>query len=134
MPDLTQPQYHPPEGFEDYFMSVHVGHYSTQILEAVDENILKPVKFTLQQNYPNPFNPVTQIEYGLPVASHVHLAIYDLLGREVVTLVDGIQKAGYRSVSWHGMNRSGNGVGAGMYFYVIQAGDFRQVKKMILLK
>ena len=134
MPDLTQPQYDPPEGFEDYFMSVHVGHYSTQILEAVDENILKPVKFTLQQNYPNPFNPVTQIEYGLPVASHVHLAIYDLLGREVVTLVDGIQEAGYRSVSWHGMNRSGNGVGVGMYFYVIQAGDFRQVKKMILLK
>lgn len=58
----------------------------------------------------------------------------DLLGREVITLVDGTQEAGYRSVSWHGMNHSGNGVGAGMYFYVIQAGDFRKIKKMILLK
>ena len=109
------------------------GNLVAQLMETITLNAV-PEEYELSQNYPNPFNPVTMIEYGLPVASHVHLAIYDLLGREVVTLVAGIQEAGYRSVSWHGMNRSGNGVGAGMYFYVIQAGDFRQVKKMILLK
>jgi len=109
------------------------GQVVAQLLENIDINAI-PDKYVLSQNYPNPFNPVTQIEYGLPVASHVHLSIYDLLGREVITLVDGTQEAGYRSVSWHGMNHSGNGVGAGMYFYVIQAGDYRKIKKMILLK
>jgi flagellar hook assembly protein FlgD len=109
------------------------GNLVAQLMETITLNAV-PEEYELSQNYPNPFNPVTRIEYGLPVTSHVHLAIYDLLGREVVTLVDGIQEAGYRSITWHGMNRSGNGVGAGMYFYVIQAGDFRQIKKMILLK
>jgi hypothetical protein len=109
------------------------GDIVSNILESIEINAI-PDEFVISQNYPNPFNPVTRIEYGLPVLSQVRLSIYDLLGREVITLVDGVQEAGYRSVSWHGNNHTGNGVGAGMYFYVIQAGDFRQVRKMILLK
>jgi len=93
-----------------------------------------PDEFSLYQNYPNPFNPVTQIKYDLPEASHVQLFIYDILGREVTSLVNEVQDAGYRSITWHGTDEFGKNVGAGMYFYLIQAGDFRQVKKMVLLK
>ncbi len=96
------------------------------------ENI--PDEFVLYSNYPNPFNPITKIDYGLPEASNVQLIIYDILGREVTTLVNGVQEPGYKSITWHGTNAFGKNVGAGMYFYLIQAGDFRQVKKMILLK
>jgi flagellar hook assembly protein FlgD len=77
---------------------------------------------------------VTKIDYGLPIASHVRLSVFDLLGREVATLINGLEKPGYRSVSWNGMDHSGKTVGAGMYFYVIQAEGFRQVRKMVLLK
>jgi hypothetical protein len=93
-----------------------------------------PDEFSLYQNYPNPFNPVTQIKYDLPEASHVQLFIYDILGREVTALVNEVQEPGYRSITWHGTDAFGRNVGAGMYFYSIQAGDFRQVKKMVLLK
>jgi hypothetical protein len=96
------------------------------------ENI--PDEFVLYSNYPNPFNPITKIDYGLPEASNVQLIIYDILGREVTTLVNGVQEPGYKSITWHGTNAFGKNVGAGMYFYLIQAGDFRQAKKMVLLK
>ena len=93
-----------------------------------------PDEFSLYQNYPNPFNPVTQIKYDLPEASHVQLFIYDILGREVTALVNEVQEPGYRSITWHGTDAFGRNVGVGMYFYSIQAGDFRQTKKMVLLK
>jgi len=93
-----------------------------------------PDEFSLYQNYPNPFNPVTQIKYDLPEASHVQLFIYDILGREITALVNEVQEPGYKSITWHGTDAFGRNVGAGMYFYSIQAGDFRQVKKMVLLK
>ncbi|MBJ12042.1 MAG: hypothetical protein CMG62_03045, partial [Candidatus Marinimicrobia bacterium] len=93
-----------------------------------------PLEFALSQNYPNPFNPVTHIKYDLPERSDVVLLIYDLMGREVATLINEQQEPGYRSIMWDGLNRSGQKVSAGMYFYTIQAGSFRQTKKMILLK
>jgi len=96
------------------------------------ENV--PDEFMLYANYPNPFNPVTRIDYGLPEDNHVTMVIYDIMGREIKTLVNGIQKAGYKSIVWDGTNAFGNSVSAGMYFYMIQADDFRQVRKMILLK
>ena len=100
----------------------------------VNDNNILPNNIVLKQNYPNPFNPTTKIDYGLPEVSNVKLVIYDLLGREVTTLVNGFQDAGYKSITWHGTDAFGRNVGAGMYFYLIQAGDFRQVKKMVLLK
>jgi hypothetical protein len=93
-----------------------------------------PDGYNLVQNYPNPFNPTTKIDYGLPEASNVRLIIYDILGREVTTLVNGVQEPGYKSITWNGTNAFGKNVGAGMYFYLIQAGEFRQAKKMVLLK
>ena len=93
-----------------------------------------PMIFSLEQNYPNPFNPRTKISYGLPKEEHVKLMIYDILGRKVVTLINEVQSPGYRSLLWNGTDNYGNNVGAGMYFYSIQAGNFSQTNKMILLK
>jgi hypothetical protein len=93
-----------------------------------------PLVFSLSQNYPNPFNPTTKIDYGLPEKANVSLVIFDILGREVITLVNGLQEPGYRSMTWNGADAFGRNVSAGMYFYLLQAGDFRQVNKMILLK
>ena len=98
------------------------------------EVVSLPYNYVFSQNYPNPFNPVTQIEYGIPKESHVRLSIFDILGKEVVTLVNGLEKSGYRSVRWNGMDKKVKVVGAGMYFYVIQAENFKKVKKMVRLK
>ena len=93
-----------------------------------------PTEFGLSQNYPNPFNPVTIIRYQIPDrgAQHgvlVQLKIYDVLGREVATLVDEEQSSGYKSVEW-----DAGAFTSGIYFYKLQAGQFGDVKKLILLK
>ena len=107
-------------------------HYDLVGIEKHPNQI--PENFRLLQNYPNPFNPLTQIKYDLPEASHVQVFIYDILGREVTALVNEAQEPAYKSIIWHGTDAFGRNVGAGMYFYSIQAGDFRQTKKMVLLK
>ncbi|MBI5021690.1 MAG: T9SS type A sorting domain-containing protein [Ignavibacteriales bacterium] len=96
---------------------------------APDAEDLRPQTFGLSQNYPNPFNPVTVISYQLPADIYVMLKIYDVIGQEVATLVNGLQTAGYKSVTW-----DANNVPSGMYFYKLSAGDFLDMKKMVLLK
>lgn len=97
-----------------------------------------PATFELEQNYPNPFNPVTQIRFGLPVQSRVTLTIHNILGQEVARLVDGVQPAGYREVTWDGTNMKGMPVASGLYFYRLEASGegkvFTNIKKMLLLK
>ena len=93
-----------------------------------------PTVFALHQNYPNPFNPTTQIRYDLPEDALVNITIYDIMGRSIRSLVNSQQTAGYRSIQWNATNNLGEPVSAGMYIYMIQAGEFRQVKKMVLLK
>ena len=93
-----------------------------------------PEVFALHENYPNPFNPVTTINYDLPKQSHVNLIIYDMMGREVVKLVNQVIPAGYQSVLWNTRNQFGKPVSAGIYFYQIQTRDFVKTRKMILLK
>jgi hypothetical protein len=93
-----------------------------------------PHGFALHQNYPNPFNPITTLRYDLPENSLVNIIIYDMLGREVKTLVNTTQDAGFKSVVWNATNDHGKPVSAGVYLYQIQAGDFVQTKKMVLLK
>jgi hypothetical protein len=88
-----------------------------------------PKVFALEQNYPNPFNPSTVMSYQLPVASNVSLKVYDVLGREVATLVNGRQEAGRYSVSFNAASFA-----SGVYFYRLQAGNFVQTKKMMLVK
>jgi hypothetical protein len=88
-----------------------------------------PNEFLLQQNYPNPFNPSTTIRYQLPKASHVTLTVYDLLGKEAATLVNGMEEPGYESVEWNAA-----GVASGVYFCRLQAGDFVQTRKLLVLR
>jgi len=102
---------------------------------GVDESLALPEEFTLEQNYPNPFNPTTTIRYGLPVSSEVMLTIYDILGREVIVLIDGnSQEVGWYDVQWSGLNLSGEPVATGLYFGVLQAGTHRSIIKMMYLK
>ena len=95
---------------------------------------LLPEVFALHQNYPNPFNPVTTLRYDLPENGLVNITIYDMLGRQVKTLMDQSQDAGYRSVIWNATNDYGKPVSAGIYLYQIQAGKYISTKKMVLLK
>jgi hypothetical protein len=104
------------------------------ILLSTDQQSLFPEAYTLHQNYPNPFNPTTQIRYDLPENSYVSINIYDLMGKRVKTLVNSKQDAGYRSIHWNATNEFGQPVSAGMYIYTIQAGEFSQTRKMVLLK
>ena len=91
-----------------------------------------PENFILNQNYPNPFNSSTSIGYTMPRGEFVNVTIYNVLGEKIITLVNNQQTAGYKSAAWNGFDKSGIDMGAGMYFYVLEAGNFRQVKKMIL--
>jgi hypothetical protein len=97
--------------------------------KEVTVSVAAPDRLVLNQNYPNPFNPQTKIEYILPEAQQVKLAVYDVLGREVQLLIDGVQGAGYKSVTFDARNLPG-----GVYFYHLQAGKFTEVKKMLLAK
>jgi len=101
---------------------------------AIDNGLAVPIEFALQQNYPNPFNPSTQIQYALPTDANVTIAIYDLVGRQIRTLVNEQVTAGFHSTLWNATNDMGSPVSAGVYIYTITANDFRDVKKMILLK
>ena len=107
---------------------------SVSAVLSADENLGLPTVFALSQNYPNPFNPSTQIQYALPEETRVVISIYDLMGRKVRTLVNDVQNAGYRSVMWNATNDMGRLVSAGVYIYSIQAGDFVQNRKMVLMK
>ena len=99
-----------------------------------NKNGAVPQSFHLDQNYPNPFNPVTTLRYDLPENSLVNITIYDMLGREVKTLINQTQNSGYKSLIWDATNDYGEPVSAGLYLYRIRAGEFRQTKKMVLLK
>jgi hypothetical protein len=101
-------------------------HTVTGVSLQIDEI---PSGYGLEQNYPNPFNPITTIKYDLPKESQVTLKLFNILGQEVATLVNEEQKAGYKSVDWDGSN-----VSSGVYFYRMQAGDFMQTRKLVLLK
>ncbi len=96
---------------------------------AGTKNSSVPQGFYLSQNYPNPFNPVTNINYQLPVSSNVSLKVYDILGNEVASLVNGTQSQGSYSVTFNPANLS-----SGIYFYVIKAGEFTEAKRMTLIK
>ena len=100
---------------------------------GLDDNLM-PSAYALHQNYPNPFNPTTKISYDLPEASFVTLSIFDLMGREIRTMINSEQTAGYKSVQWNATNDRNEPVSAGLYLYTIQAGEFRQTRKMVLLK
>jgi len=88
-----------------------------------------PEEYALYQAYPNPFNPSTTISYQLPMQSQVTLKIFDVLGREVATLVNGVEEPGYKSV-----NFDASGLPSGIYYYRLQAGNYVETKKLLLLR
>jgi len=98
---------------------------------SVEQASAMPLKYTLSQNYPNPFNPSTQINYSLEKPGKVSLKIYDLLGREVSTLVDDHQAAGTYTVTF---NTAGRNFSSGVYFYRLESGSFAATHKLLLLK
>ena len=109
------------------------GFTNTQELNIKDYiNVL--AKYSLHQNFPNPFNPTTTLRYDLPEQGHVRITIYDMLGRDVKTLINEYQDPGYKSIIWDATNDYGKPVSAGMYLYQIQAGEYMQTKKMVYLK
>jgi hypothetical protein len=98
------------------------------------ENYLVPTEYALYQNYPNPFNPVTRINYDLPYSGTIRLTVYNLLGREVTTLVNDHQEPGRYSLIWNGQDHYNRMVSSGVYFYHLSTPEYNKTKKMILLK
>ena len=117
---------------ESHTGSAYVYSGTTNGIEGMDSNLSE--NFALNQNYPNPFNPLTIISYELLEDSYVSVTIYDLLGNVINNLVSINQSSGYKSVQWNATNNLGQPVSAGVYLYSIETKDFRQTKKMILLK
>jgi hypothetical protein len=119
----------PHEGFENKHGRTYIGPIG--LSGSSNGNI--PKKFALQQNYPNPFNPVTNIKFEIPVGNgrdhSVKLVIFDLLGKEITTLVNQQMQPGVYSVDWDASNYP-----SGVYFYKIETGDFKESKRMVLIK
>ncbi|HEY6193180.1 MAG TPA: T9SS type A sorting domain-containing protein [Bacteroidota bacterium] len=107
--------------------SIFVQNEVTGVREGLAAGI--PSEFKLYQNFPNPFNPRTIISYEIPTPTPVVLKVYDLFGREVATLVDGVQDAGFKSVQW-----DATGMASGVYFYRLSAGRFTQTRKLVLVR
>jgi hypothetical protein len=96
---------------------------------GINDPVSQPTEFKLFQNYPNPFNPVTKIYYHLPHQSHVNLSVYDVNGRLVTVLFNGMQTQLTNTVEFNSA-----GIASGVYFYKLTAGDFTDIKKMVLVK
>ncbi len=105
-----------------------------QNLALVELESLLPEQFVLHQNFPNPFNPNTSLRYELPIATNVVLVVYDILGREVIRLVDEHNEAGYHQVIWQGQDRFGRGLASGVYIYRLVTSQYTRSRKMLLLK
>jgi hypothetical protein len=105
---------------------------STGVEEEGESEIIP--SFRLKQNYPNPFNSETIIEYALPAESRTKITVYNILGQRVKTLLDRAQPAGRHDLTWDGKNENGDGVSSGVYFYRIEAGEFKNTKRMLFLK
>jgi hypothetical protein len=111
--------------FEIYYKQNPTGNP----IGIVQINTYIPKEYKLMQNYPNPFNPTTKINYQLPITNYVKLSIYDILGREITVLVNEKQSPGMYEVDWDASNYA-----SGVYFYTMQAGDYSETKKMLIVK
>jgi murein DD-endopeptidase MepM/ murein hydrolase activator NlpD len=112
--------------YDDFILNI-------EMLSAADGEAV-PKEYALGAAYPNPFNPIARIDYNLIQKNYVTLEIHNLIGRKIKTLVSLEKDAGFHSTYWDATNNAGDPVSAGVYLYTIQAGEFRQTKKMVLLK
>ena len=111
----------------NFLMGIGIGHDVPAT--AIERNTLKLCSFALKENYPNPFNPSTTIEFALPKSAFVQITVYNSLGEETETLISKNMVPGQYQVEFNGLNLS-----SGIYYYSYAAGEFRQVRKMVLLK
>jgi hypothetical protein len=114
---------------QNNWASVWESEFYGQLMVGNDDKKNIPTGYVLGQNYPNPFNPTTKISWQSPVGSHQTLKVYDLLGNEVETLIDEYKEPGRYEVEFNA-----NNIASGVYFYKLQAGEFTEVKKMILMR
>ncbi|UCD95386.1 MAG: T9SS type A sorting domain-containing protein [Candidatus Zixiibacteriota bacterium] len=132
-----------PAGKFDWLFEVPIptfsGPYCWQIItdttdvRGVDKGVL-PADFELGQNYPNPFNPNTTFEFAVPQKSQVNISIFNILGQKISTIVDAEYGPGYYNATWDGTTDGGSEVASGIYFYKIEADNFKSTKKMMLLR
>jgi hypothetical protein len=106
----------------------------TSELEETPASSPIPTRFAVSQSYPNPFNPSAKISFALPSDGRVLVEVYDIVGRKVITLMDGHKQAGYHDVVWYGKDIQGRQVASGVYFCRVQFGDDADVQKLMLLK
>jgi hypothetical protein len=117
-----------PEAVRNELMNKLLTFFNAPVSASEKSNSL-PKNFSLSQNYPNPFNPSTRISWQLAVGGNVSLKVYDVLGNEVATLVNGVKSPGYYTVEWNA-----TGFASGVYFYSLNAGNFSAVKKLMVMK
>lgn len=117
----------------DEMMIVFGLYFTGEQLNNDMKNTL-PQSPLLHANFPNPFNPNTLLRYDLVESGMVNITIHDMIGRKIKTLVNSSQSAGYKTIQWNATNDKNEPVAAGLYLYTIQTGEFRQTKKMVLLK
>lgn len=117
-------------GIYYYCIGIKVDGKTYGVITSVFNGLTSfPIKFQLFQNYPNPFNPTTDIDFVIPKSTFTTLKIFDVLGREVATLLSGELNAGHHSQSWNATNYS-----SGVYFYTLRSGNFVETKKLLLQK
>jgi hypothetical protein len=120
------------DGVTEITPAIQVGFIGIGV--GVDGDVITPLSFALDQNYPNPFNPETNIDFQLPIETDVSLAVYNLLGQEVKSLVNGRLGAGKHTAHWDGKNANGANVPSGVYFYRLTTPDYTKTNKMIMLR
>ena len=94
----------------------------------------EPQDFALEQNFPNPFNSGTAIRFALPTQARVELAVYNLAGQKLATLLEGVRRAGSYSLNWDGRDDQGRELASGIYLYRLRAGEQTALKKLLLLR
>jgi len=117
-----------------YFVFMDDDHSIYAVFKSACGDETTPPVLSLSQNYPNPFNPHTSINFSLPIDSHISIKIYDMMGQLVKVLVNKKMKAGLHETSWDGRNEKGKFVASGVYFCRLEAGRYRDVKKMVLIR
>ncbi|MCK4272667.1 T9SS type A sorting domain-containing protein, partial [bacterium] len=136
--DLAFSPLKPTEGYQRDFILVSTGYYVkgkgyTTLPKDITDHLI-PTSFSLSQNYPNPFNPITRFTYTVPQQSPVKIEIFNIMGQRVRVLVDEKVAAGSHVVTWNGQSDARMETASGIYFCRFQAGDFCQIRKLVLLK
>jgi enterochelin esterase family protein len=128
--DITWNEWHEGHSWGSWRAHLDIAlKYFFPITSDVKKEEIVPREFVLAQNFPNPFNPNTKIRYSIPHQSDVLIKVYDILGREVETLLSEEKPSGIYEITWYAEN-----LPSGVYFYQIKAGDFVETKKMVLMK